>query len=185
MTKEEQGATLTEKYNKLQADLAGAASWDKELSDFVGVKLSVDPTAEGLSVINQQIQEVQAWKDRISSIQVKILREIARWEALQHQTEKLYKSYLAEFLADESIRSLRNQLLQEAEVARKIPTVIELVSRVELGTKQITGVEKRCRAVRENLDSANGNLSRQISVIQMMIEIGEFKGGVIKHPAKE
>ena len=139
------------------------------------VKLDSDPVADGLSTINEKIAEIQAKKDTVSSYLVEAIANKSYYESI-YDTEKLNIELEQDRLCatDVDVKS------QKSDTARKSAANVKLSDKILINHTNLLAFVtaesylKSVYQVYNNLCSAQENLSRQISVVQMSMNIGEI-----------
>jgi len=134
-----------------------------------------DPTNLGLNSLNLRLQQVQAQKDRLATILVRLYSEKSRWEKFRFVVEKFFEKNKRDLLSDKSIESLRNQQLQIAAVERRLPLIVKARDLCDLHLVELNSLIKQSEVVFNNMKSINDNISRQITVIQQQIAINEIQ----------
>jgi len=81
--------------------------------------------------------------------------------------------YTNEALVTTKIAELANQGLRDAAVQNKLKELIDQQNDVQRSLSKAKTFTKIARQVFETLDSTNKNISRQLTTVQAMIDIGE------------
>lgn len=141
----------------------------------IRIELSPDPVSEGLGSLNQKISELQGYKDRVSALLVEAIKNRADAEILQESVRGEYSRKLDSLIAsDADVLAQKNEKSRTAMANTKMPELVLQVVGVEQDFAKAEAYYKCIQQIYGNLESANSNLSRQISVIQMAANIGEI-----------
>jgi len=138
-----------------------------------GVKLDEDPVERGLSHLNEKIAQIDGQKNRISYILTLAIKNENEIEHLHAFIDRIYKKHAAEALVTTKIAELANQGLRDAAVQNKLKELIDQQNDVQRSLSKAKTFTKIARQVFETLDSTNKNISRQLTTVQAMIDIGE------------
>jgi len=149
------------------------ASYKQELISSY-VPLDEDPTAGSLSSLNVKIAKIDALKTRMGYI----LNEAIENEA---NLDKVKKSFNTEFSIckatlgmQEKIMILKSQGMRDSAILLELLQLNELELIIEGKVADAKTFTKRVQNVFNSLDSTNKNISRQLTTIQTMVEIGEI-----------
>ena len=140
-----------------------------------GVALSEDPSSSGLHVLNAQIAKIDAQKTRVASI---LSKAIENEDALQSLHKKILGVYKREFdshLPESPVRDFPNAASREAACNTLLKNLKELVNDIEGSLSNAKTFSKVVTNELNKLDSTNKNISRQITVIQHQLELGEIQ----------
>ena len=161
---------------KAKVKLQGAIDFNAAIGELkkLEVKLPIDPVKSGLNELHRLLAAVQDYQD----ICAKHLRSAiwlrGKWEQLSANVELLYSQRSARVLMEmPSIQSLRNATLQQAGVSTILSTEKSLLDSCTSNLEEVKAFHDICRITFENLQETNKNLSRQIKVIDIQVEIGE------------
>jgi len=147
----------------------------------VRIELLEDPVSSGLTSINRKIAELQGQKDRVSSLFLESIKNRAEAQILVDSKKGEYNRRLDELLATDP--EVQNQKSEKLRISTANTKMAELVLEEHYAEKDYTQADVYYKCVQQvynNLESANANLSRQISVIQMSLQIGEIRGDELK-----
>lgn len=164
-----------EKYSEFRRELAS-----------IQIDLDADPAASGIGTLNAKIAEVHALKERVSSMLSEAISNVAEHER-KHQEAKI--AYEAKFDAilnnDKTIRELKSEGLRTAACNAQLSDDFARVnaSKIDLGDAE--SFQRLVQTKYNLLDSANTNISRQISVIQLQMEVGEINRTASSSPFRE
>ena len=145
----------------------------QELKD-MKVKIAPRPDAVGLHVLNKEFSTVQALKARASSIQFDFLEHKKNTSSLRTMTNKSYEYNLGITLVEVEISKLKNQTMKIAAAEKTFPELLNLKLFADDAFQESVMMLKQCDTVMTNLDSANKNMSRQVTVLELMLETGEI-----------
>jgi hypothetical protein len=133
----------------------------KELSD-LSIKSSLTPT---LQVLNDEIQKIQAAKDRLAEISIDVIR-------VYH-----FKNRIVDFLQE----SWGKFTTEKNAEGRKGDAVFRLSSFI-IDFTSVEALYRVCLNILKNLDSAHESLSRRISIWQLTLKIQDVGRGSIDSP---
>jgi len=145
----------------------------KELRSY-RLELSQDPVSEGLESFNEKFAEAQALKDRVGTMLQASHEAFAEHANLLSRAKTLLERVQNSARLREEVLELKNQQLREAATAKATMKYAALVNRITRRVDSIKLFQKVCHEVYDNLKSANENLSRQVTVVQLMLETGEL-----------
>ena len=152
-----------EEYSKLRQELAG-----------VQIELDGDPAATGIGILNEKIAEVHALKERVSSILSRAIANVADRERTYQECKLIYEAkYDAILVQDDSVKNLKSEGLRRAACNAQLPKEYALVNAYKMDLGDAESFQKLVQSKYNLLDSANTNISRQISVIQLQLDVGE------------
>jgi len=140
-----------------------------------GVALSEDPGSSGLYVLNTQIAKIDAQKTRVASI---LSEAIENEDVLQSLHKKALGVYKREFdfhLPKSPVKDFPNAASREAACNTLLKNLKELVNDIEGSLSNAKTFTKIVTNEFNKLDSTNKNISRQITVIQHQLELGEIQ----------
>ena len=159
------------------------ADYKKNLEELQGlnVSLDADPVSQGLSAINEKIADIQAKKDRASNLLVEALANKSYYEQ-QYDTSKtnLDLARGREIITDPDMKNLKSDAARQAAANVKLNQDCLNNHNDLLAFTTAESYLKCIYQIYNNLCSAQENLSRQISVIQMSINIGEVDPGSLR-----
>jgi len=145
-----------------------------ELSQ-MSVPLDSDPVSLGLSALNEKISGIQAKKDSISNYLLRAIGNKTAYEVEYKTAKDDHEIHLDNLMStDSNVRSEKSDLSRRAAANVMLK---EKVMDVHVKLLELTRAENYLKCVYHiynNLCSAQENLSRQISVIQMSLNIGEI-----------
>lgn len=141
----------------------------------LGITLDEDPTSIGLSKLNVKIAQIDAQKTRAGNILMKAIKNESVLTNLQKNTTMAYKIHRAEVLALPDIAELKNQQLRDAGVERALRPLAEVQEKIDRLVDDAKTFTRLSQNKFSDLDSTNKNISRQLTVIQTQVEIGEIE----------
>lgn len=139
-----------------------------------GVMLNEDPGAVPLNALNAQIAQVDAQKTRTATI---FSQAITNEDGLNILVKKINAIYKAEFdnrLPQSPVKDFSNKELREGACNTLLAELKGAVAAIEGSLSQAKTFTKVVQNELNKLDSTNKNISRQITVLQTQIEIGEI-----------
>lgn len=145
--------------------------------------LDSDPLSKGLNSLNGKIAEVQANKDRISSLIIEAMRNVAEHdivkETVQHDHDRQIELLLA---TDASVSAQKSAEMRNTHARLKMPELVLKLHHADIAQIKASWYLKILQSVHSNLESANSNLSRQITVLQMDQNLsgGNMNRGTVK-----
>lgn len=146
----------------------------KELSA-LGITLSEDPGAIPLNKLNAQIAQVDAQKTRAATILSQAIVNENGLEVLAKKINALYKAEFDSRLPQEPVKNFSNASLREGACNSLLGELRGVVHAIEGSLSQAKTFTKVAQNELTKLDSINKNISRQITVLQTQIEIGEIQ----------
>jgi hypothetical protein len=146
----------------------------KELDSFK-VGLDSDPSSVGVGRLNEKIARVDSYMSRTTTILLNAIKNENVFDSLFKDVQSLFDKHLRVQLRQKEITDLGNQNLRQAAAEEKITDIGNFKSVVEKALNEAKTHTKICREKLDNLDVTNKNISRQITVIQTQIEIGEIQ----------
>lgn len=153
-----------EKYTELRKELAS-----------IRIDLDADPAATGIGQLNAKIAEVHALKERVATVMAEAIANVAERSRTHQEAKVLYESKFDAILnTDPTVRELKSEGLRRAACNAKLPDEYAKVNATEIDLNDAESFQKLVQAKYNLLDSANTNISRQISVIQLQLDIGDI-----------
>ena len=164
---------------KLQEEFENIPSLDyskvKEELDNFRVGLDADPSSTGVGRLNEKIANVDSYMSRTTTILLNAIKNENVFDSLFKDVQSLFNKHLRVQLRQKEITDLGNQNLRQAAAEEKITDIGNFKSVVEKALNEAKTHTEICREKLKNLDVTNKNISRQITVIQTQIEIGEIQ----------
>lgn len=148
----------------------------KEMS----LNLDADPAALGLHSLTTKLAQIQDLRNRVGvalaeAIQNKSEVEIEH-HTIKHQLEARLDGLM---MTDEEVRGQKSEKLREAVAQTKATDLVLQMHYKEVDFVRASAYEKFVKQIHDTLEAANTNLSRQISVIQMSIQLGEIDSSLL------
>jgi hypothetical protein len=141
----------------------------------IRIELDTDPLSSGLAGINKKIAELQGQKDRVNALFIEAITNRTQAEILSSSKENEYDRGLDRLLSsDIDVMNQKSEKLRVSTANTKMPELVLQVHYSKKDYEQADAYYKCVSQVYSNLESANVNLSRQISVIQMSLQVGEI-----------
>jgi SMC interacting uncharacterized protein involved in chromosome segregation len=150
---------------------------EKRLSELqkISVTLDSDPVSQGLVSINKKIAEIQSYKDRTNSL---LLEAIKNRHTAEDAFERLKFAHEAEvdklLATDSEVQNQKSEKLRVAVANSRNPEAVLKLHYAELELAHADSYYKQVQHVYSHLEGVNAALSRQISVIQMSVAVGEI-----------
>lgn len=136
------------------------------------VALDPDPMANGLTSVNKKIAELQLYKDRLSYLVTEGLHNSntaeIEYEQLKGEYERQFQTLLA---TDSTVMSGKSAEARSALANQKMPELVLKVHFSEIEKLKSSGYLNVLKNIYSNLESCNSNLSRQITVLQMSMQL--------------
>jgi hypothetical protein len=130
--------------------------------------LDVDPVSKGLNSLNAKIAEVQANKSRVSYLVGEAMQNTAAHKIEEESIRGEYERSLEMILAtDQQVAAQKSAEMRNTHAKMKMPDLVLKLHHAEIASIRADWYMKILQNVHSNLESANNNLSRQITVIQM------------------
>ena len=146
-------------------------------------QLDPDPTKLGLNSLLLKLAEVQMLKSRISAILTEAMTNVAIAEIEKEEVQSEYDRKLEYYMvSDDEVKNQKSAEQRNFHAKVKMTKEVLALHAVEIALIKATWYQKILSSVYSDLDSANSNLSRQISVIQLEqnISSGGLNRGTIK-----
>lgn len=164
-----------EKYSELRRELAS-----------ITISLDSDPAATGIGALNAKIAEVHALKERVAAILSEAIANVAERERTHQEAKITYEAkYDAILNGSKNIQEMKSDALRKAACNSQLPDDFAKTNATKIDLGDAESFQKLVQAKYNLLDSANTNISRQISVIQLQMEVGEINRGVSSNPFRE
>ncbi len=152
------------KYSELRKELAS-----------IQIDLDADPASTGIGQLNAKIAEVHALKERVATIMSEAIANVAERNRAHQEAKMTYEAKFDAILNnDKSVQELKSEGLRRAACNAKLPDEYARVNSTEIDLSDAESFQKLVQAKYNLLDSANTNISRQISVIQLQVDIGDI-----------
>jgi len=147
-----------------------------------GVTLPDNPGDQPLAEINKKIAQIDAQKTRIATILGVAITNEHELNVLALKARAIYKREFDKLLSKDPVRSLANKELREAACNTMLQELKDLVDAIEGSLMQAKAFTHIVTVTLEKLDSTNKNISRQITVLQFQLDIGEIQRQSQKNP---
>jgi hypothetical protein len=142
----------------------------------IKIHLDPDPVSIGLASLNAKISETQAQKDNVNSMFVEAIHNRAEakivFESRNTELEMQINSLLA---TDNDVKAQKTGELRSALASTKCADLELKKHHAELDFIRADSYCNIAQQVYKNIESAFESLSRQITVIQMGVELGEIR----------
>ena len=139
-----------------------------------GVELNEDPGAVPLNKLNAQIAQCDAQKTRTATILSQAIVNENGLDVLTKKINSLYKTEFDRRLPQSPVKDFSNKELREGACNSILAELRGVVQAIEGSLSQAKTFTKVVQNELTKLDSTNKNISRQITVLQIQIEIGEI-----------
>jgi hypothetical protein len=140
------------------------------------VALDPDPMANGITSVNKKIAELQLYKDRLSYLITEGLHNNNTAEIEHEQLKGEYERQFQTLLAtDSTVMSGKSAEARSASANQKMPELVLKVHFAEIEKLKAGGYLNVLKNIYSNLESCNSNLSRQITVLQLGLSVGEVQ----------
>ncbi len=141
----------------------------------VKIELDPDPVKEGLQSINKKIAQVQGEKERTSALLIEAIKNRAEASILYDAKKGEHQRNLDVLLSsDEEVKGQKSAELRKATANVKLQQIVLDMAHTELDYQKADAYYKCVQQMYSHLESANMNISRQISVIQMGVQLREI-----------
>lgn len=134
----------------------------------IQVFLDPDPVVKGLMSLNYKLAELQLAKDHVSGMILEAMKNMAENEILKETTQNEHdrkQDYL--IVTDASVQAQKSAEGRAIHARLKMPNIVLDLHHADIAEVKASWYLKCLQLVASNLESANSNLSRQITVIQM------------------
>lgn len=139
-----------------------------------GVVLEEDPVASGVTSLNGRIAQIDAQKTRIAYIVHIAIKNESGLDTTFKQVQALYKKEYDSRLPHPPVSEYSNAQSREAACNSLLSELKTLLVAVEGSFSQAKTFTKMAQNDLLKLDSTNKNISRQITVLQLAVDIGEI-----------
>lgn len=144
----------------------------------IQIFLDPDPTVKGLVSLNYKIAEIQLAKDRLSGFILEAMRNVAEHdiikETVQHDHDRQLELLVT---TDQACLAAKSAEARNVAARIKMPEKVLALHHAEVAQIKASWYMKILQSVHSNIESTNGNLSRQITVIQMDQNLQGNSGG--------
>jgi hypothetical protein len=140
------------------------------------VALDPDPTANGVLSLNKKLAEIQLFKDRLSYLITEALHNSNSAEIEYEQLHGDYERQIETLIStDSTVMAGKSADARNAAAKQKMPELVLKVHFAEIEKLKASGYLNVLKNIYSNLESCNSNLSRQITVLQLSLNIGEVQ----------
>jgi len=154
-------------YEQLRKELLG-----------INIELDADPAQAGIGSLNAKIAAVHALKERVSAVLSAAIANVYERDRIHQECKVDYeRKFDSLLMQDTSIQSLKSEGLRRAACNAKLPDEFARTNATMIDLSEAEAFQKLVQSKYALLDSANTNISRQISVIQLQLDIGEINRG--------
>lgn len=150
---------------------------DARLEEVKNIKfiLDDDPTVKGLSSINMKLAEIQGMKNRVCAMVMEAMRNFHEAEINRDVAQNKHDRQMQLLIVtDDEVKAQKSVDARREHAGFKMKDLVAELFKAENALTTAGWYLKALQLVSSNLDSANGNLSRQITVIDHSITIGEL-----------
>jgi len=144
----------------------------------IQVFLDPDPVVKGLMSLNYKIAEIQLAKDSVSRLLLEAMKNMAEREILKDEAQNTHDRKQDLIIAtDASVQAQKSAEARSIHARLKMPDLVMALHHEDIALLKASWYLKCLQLVSSNLESANSNLSRQITVIQMDQNLQGNSGG--------
>lgn len=140
-----------------------------------GYYIPPDPTSTGIGEFNVLFSNIDSALDRVSTIVLESLGSEGEINGVYRNVMLLYDEELNRHLRDEGVQKLKNQQLQKAEAESRIDSsLMKLKFEIDGEKEDIAQFIKESKMKLARLADKKDTVSRQITVIQLQLQVGEI-----------
>jgi len=144
----------------------------------IQVILDPDPTTKGLASLNLKLTEMQLAKDRVTSLLLESMKNVAELEILKEICQNEHDRQLELLMVTEqSCLAAKSADARNVAARIKMPELVLKLHHKDISLIKGQWFMKCIQLVHSNLESANSNLSRQITVVQLDQNLQGGNGG--------
>jgi hypothetical protein len=129
--------------------------------------LDADPTVLGLNSLLTKLAECQLQKDRVSFLVMEAMKNMSEHEIQKEMTQGDYDRNMDLALTDPQVAAQKSAELRQTHAKLKMPEKVLALHQMEVASIRASWYLKILQSMYSNLESANNNLSRQITVLQL------------------
>jgi hypothetical protein len=134
----------------------------------VQIFLDDDPVSKGLVSLNNKLAELQRAKESVTGLLLTAMKNLAENEILKEIAQNEHDRKQDYLIATDASVQVQKSAEQRSIHARlKMPELVLKLHQANIAEVKASWYLKCLQLVASNLESANSNLSRQITVIQM------------------
>lgn len=139
------------------------------------IKLDSDPVSAGLSSINEKIAEIANKRSKITRITNNVISLKQKKELALDTAKSLYKVRLDSLIVnDDEVKSGKSKEERNTIAKSKLLENQQIIDKLKNDVNKINSIFECCKNCSKTLDVAKESISRQLSVINKQIEIGEI-----------
>lgn len=141
------------------------------------IPLDRDPITKGLGSLNLKISDIQKSKDYLCEISLLVINLKNQAENIHTEYEKFISERKSRIMKGDEIyyRDLKTQAMRELALEEHMREEIILLSKLTQLVNILKNYRESTQIYLGDLESINNNLKKQLSVIEMMISIGEIE----------
>lgn len=146
----------------------------------MSLALDSDPVVLGLSSLTAKLAEVQDLRNRVGVAFAEAIQNASEVE-IEHKTIKsqLETKMFSLISTDDYVKNQKTDKLREAAAQTKVPDLVLQMHYKDVDMVRADAYTKFVKQIHDTLEAANSNLSRQISVIQMSVQLGEIDSSLL------
>jgi hypothetical protein len=133
----------------------------------IRVILDADPSVSGLSSILVKLAEMQLQKDRVAYLVMEAMRNMAEHEINKEMIQGEYDRNLELNLVDPTVAAQKSAEMRQTHAKMKMSDLVLKLHQAEVASIRASWFMKILQNIYSNLESANNNISRQITVLQL------------------
>lgn len=139
------------------------------------ISLDADPVVTGLQSLTKKLAEVQDLRNRVGKAFAEAIQNTSEHEIVKSTLKAQLEAEMAKaMMTDDFVKGQKSKELREAAAQTKMPELVLQLHYKEVELVRAEAYEKYVKQIHDTLEAGNNNLSRQISVVQMSIQIGEI-----------
>src|SRR5579863_3194874 len=144
-----------------------------EVLKTLSLDLDVDPITKGLDSLTKKLSEVQELRNRVSKAMLIAIQNKTEAEIEYKRVDNILETRKTTLvLQDDFVRGQKSQEMRDLAAQSKMPELVLEQHQKEVDLVRADAYLKFVQQISDNLEAANTNLSRQISVIQMSVSLG-------------
>ena len=127
--------------------------------------LDPDPTVLGLNSLLTKLAEIQLQKDRVSFLVMEAMKNMSEHDIQKEMVQGDYDRNLEMNLIDPQVAAQKSAEMRNTHAKMKMSDKVLALHQAEVASIRASWYMKILQNFYSNLESANSNVSRQISVI--------------------
>jgi hypothetical protein len=144
----------------------------------IRVALDEDPILAGVSSLSQKLAQIQLNKDRVVYLINEAIRNQTESEVTKEMLNGEYDRNMDLLLAtDPDVQNQKSESMRKAQANTKMSELVLKKHYAEIEHIKAQSYFKGLQSLLSNLESANMNLSRQITILQLSASLGEVPRG--------